>query len=80
MPPGPSVAAQTNDTAISEAAVADDVARLRATHRQDVPQHTADDPENGQTWVGLTRRAIDAAHVNLERAQLLVVADRSPKV
>jgi hypothetical protein len=65
---------------VSEAAVADEVVRLRATLRQDVPQHTADDPESGQTWISLTQGAIDAAHVKLERTQLLIVVDRNPKM
>jgi hypothetical protein len=49
---------------------------IRATKRQ----HIADDPENGQTWISLTQRAIDAAHVNLELTQLLIVVDRNSKV
>jgi hypothetical protein len=79
-PPTPPPAAGTSGRAVSEAAVADEVVWLRATLRHDVPQHTADDAATGQTWISLTQRAIDAAHVKLERTQLLIAVDRNPKV
>jgi hypothetical protein len=80
MPPMPPAAAETSDSAISEAVVTDEVVRLRTTLRQAVPQHTADDPANGLAWISLSQRAIDAAQFKLERTQLLIVVDRNPKV
>ena len=80
MPPALSAETGTRDSAISKADVADEVVRLRATLRQYVPQHTVDEAESGQTWISLTQGAIDAAHVKLERSQLLIVVDRNPKV
>jgi hypothetical protein len=80
MPPMSPAAAGTSDSAISEAAITDEVVRLRSTLRQAVPQPTADDPENGQAWISLTQRAIAAAPFKLERTQLLIVVDRNPRI
>src|SRR4051812_9298841 len=78
-PPRPPAVA-TASSAMSEADVTREVASLRAALQREVPQHGIDSAEGDRTWIVRAKAAVDAAMVTVDRAQLLVVVDRSPGV
>jgi hypothetical protein len=61
-------------------AIDEEASRLREAMRQEVPGLISDTPQSEQAWAELTQSALAAASYRVERAQLLVVVDRNPRV
>jgi lipoprotein-anchoring transpeptidase ErfK/SrfK len=60
--------------------VAAESAQLRAALREEAAHLTVDRPKGRQEWIARTRTAIAAGGLMIDRPQILVVVDRSPKV
>lgn len=65
---------------ISQAAVASEVARLRAALEKEVPQDIIGNAESDAAWVSRAKVVVASAAFAVTRPQLLVVVDRNPRV
>jgi hypothetical protein len=64
----------------SQAVIAREAALLRAALLREVPQHTTDSAEGDRAWIVRTKAVVATSPLAIDRAQLLVVVDRSPAV
>lgn len=81
LPVAPPVA--TLPLAASPMAPADidrEVAYLRAALVREVPQHSVDTPDGDLAWIRRTKKVAAGSGFVIDRAQLVVVVDRSPAV
>jgi len=64
----------------TEAAVIAEVVTLRAAFAREVPQHVTLTPQSDIDWVARAKAEVAAAALPIDRPQLIVVVDRSPRV
>jgi hypothetical protein len=74
------ISVPTAEPPTSEADVAQEVARLRASLLREVPQHTVDGGAQDGLWIDRAKAIVNVQHFIIDRAQLLVVVDRNPTI
>ena len=77
---GPPKTSVTPTPAAPSFDVEGEAARLRAALHREVPNLIVDTPESEKDWLVRAHYAVAASHLEISRAQLLVVVDRNPAV
>lgn len=75
--PAPATAADTPSTRVDMAV---EVLRLQAALAHDVPHLVTRTPASDANWIALARAELAGASAAIDRPQLIVVVDRSPRV